>query len=88
MRHPSQGRGTPWLGSFLETNVRLYSVDSTGRRGVVFLSLDIDRSVVVAGARVAFNVPYRWAAMRHRVRPAGAWLEHTYEARLRRRGAR
>ena len=83
---PFNGRGTPWLGSFLETNVRLYSIDSTGRRGVVFLSLDIDRSVVVAGARLAFNVPYRWAAMRHEVRRRGAQPEHTYRARLRRGG--
>ncbi|CUR54843.1 conserved hypothetical protein [metagenome] len=84
---PLRGRGTPWLGSFLETNVRLYSVDSTGRRGVVFLSLDIDRSVVVAGARLAFNVPYRWARMRHTVSGTGTGSQHAYDARLRRRGA-
>ena len=45
------GPGVPWLGSFLETNVRLYSVDDTGRRGIVFLSLDADRAAVVVGAR-------------------------------------
>lgn len=81
---PFRGRGTPWLGSFLETNVRLYSVDSTGRRGVVFLSLDIDRLVVVAGARAAFNVPYRWASMRHSSTVRNGSTEHTYDARLRR----
>src|SRR4029450_2941718 len=32
-----------YFGPFLETNVRLYSVDQTGRRGVVFLSLDTNR---------------------------------------------
>src|SRR5688500_5012000 len=58
---PGRGLPVPWLGTFLETNVRLYSVDSTGRRGIVFLSLDCDRAAVVAGARLGFGVPYRWA---------------------------
>lgn len=62
-----RGPAVPWLGTFLETNVRLYSVDSTGRRGVVFLSLDSNRLPVVAGARVAFATPYRWARMGHHV---------------------
>ena len=57
--------GVPWAGTFLETNVRLYSVDETGRRGIVFLSLDTDRSIVVAGARAGFGLPYRWARMRY-----------------------
>ena len=76
--------GVPWAGSFLETNVRLYSVDATGRRGIVFLSLDTDRAVVVAGARAAFGLPYRWAGMRHAVDGD----VHTYDARLRRPWAR
>ena len=78
-----RARGLPWLGTFLETNLRLYSVDSTGRRGVVFLSLDCDRLPVVLGARAGFGVPYRWAAMSHRhsVGPAGE--EHVYTSRLR-----
>ena len=74
--------GVPWFGTFLETNVRLYSVDDTGRRGIVFLSLDADRAVVVAGARAVFGLPYRWARMRHRV----SGDVHTYDARLRRPG--
>ena len=57
------GPAVPWAGTFLETNVRLYSVDDTGRRGIVFLSLDADRAVVVAGARAAFGLPYRFARM-------------------------
>ena len=72
----------PWLGSFLETNVRLYSVDDTGRRGIVFLSLDADRAAVVLGARAAFGLPYRWARMRYGV----SGDVHTYDARLRRPG--
>ena len=58
------GPAVPWAGTFLETNVRLYSVDATGRRGVVFLSLDADRAVAVAAARGAFGLPYRWSRMR------------------------
>jgi uncharacterized protein len=54
------------FGMFLETNVRLYSVDATGRRGVVFLSLDTNRLDIVAGGRWVFGVPYRWARMSYR----------------------
>lgn len=54
----------PWLGTFAETNVRLYSVDASGRRGVVFRSLDASRLAVVLGARVTFGLPYMWARMR------------------------
>ncbi|MDO5738528.1 MAG: DUF2071 domain-containing protein [Ornithinimicrobium sp.] len=79
-----RGPGVPWLGSFLETNVRLYSVDETGRRGIVFLSLDADRAAVVAGARAAFGLPYRWARMRYRV----SGEVHSYDARLRGPGRR
>jgi uncharacterized protein YqjF (DUF2071 family) len=85
----ARGPGVPWAGSFLETNVRLYSVDDTGRRGIVFLSLDTDRAVVVAGARAAFGLPYRWSRMRHQVTPEGAdgTAVHRYESRLRGAGA-
>ncbi|WKG01206.1 YqjF family protein [Mycolicibacterium sp. HK-90] len=60
------GYGPGVLGSFLETNVRLYSVDGTGRRGVVFLSLDTPRLDVVFAARAALGVRYRWARMSYR----------------------
>ncbi len=80
----SRGPGVPWAGSFLETNVRLYSVDDTGRRGIVFLSLDTDRLLIVAGARAAFGLPYRWARMRYADRDS----VRTYDARLRRLGNR
>ncbi|MEJ5887154.1 DUF2071 domain-containing protein [Pseudokineococcus marinus] len=59
-----RGPAVPWLGTFWETNVRLYSVDATGRRGVVFASLDASRLGVVLGARAAFGLPYRWARLR------------------------
>ena len=54
------------FGTFLETNVRLYSVDRTGRRGVFFLSLDTDRLGMVAAGRGIVGVPYRWAKMGYR----------------------
>jgi len=56
--------GIPYLGSFAETNVRLYSVDAEGRRGVVFRSLDAERLVPVLAARWAARLPYAWSCMR------------------------
>lgn len=53
--------GLPWLGSFAETNVRLYSVDDEGRRGVVFRSLDADRMLPVLAARGVAALPYDWS---------------------------
>jgi uncharacterized protein YqjF (DUF2071 family) len=54
----------PWLGTFLETNVRLYAVDGAGRRSVVFRSLDAAHLLPVLAARIAIGLPYRWARMR------------------------
>jgi uncharacterized protein YqjF (DUF2071 family) len=62
-------RPVPWLGTFLETNVRVYSRDDAGRRGVVFLSLDAQRLLVVVGARLLFGTPYQWARMRSTPQP-------------------
>src|ERR1700682_3402751 len=56
-------RGPAFFGTFLETNVRLYSVDRTGRRGIVFLSLDTTRLDMIAAGRWIFGAPYRWARM-------------------------
>ena len=58
-----RGPAVPWWGTFPETNVRLYSIDEQGRRGVVFRSLEASRLAVVLGARTVFNLPYRWARM-------------------------
>ncbi|MEH1014391.1 DUF2071 domain-containing protein [Micromonospora sp. CPCC 206060] len=58
------GPGVPYLGTFWETNVRLYSVDDTGRRAVVFRSLDASRLVPVLVARLSLGLPYMWSAMR------------------------
>ncbi|GAA3662892.1 DUF2071 domain-containing protein [Lentzea roselyniae] len=65
--HPIGGRvgpRLPYVGTFCETNVRLYSVDATGRRGVVFLSLDASRLLPVLGARISARLPYKWSSMR------------------------
>lgn len=57
------GPAVPYLGTFLETNVRLYSVDDQGRRGVVFRSLETQRLAMVAAANASLAVPYKWARM-------------------------
>ena len=54
----------PYFGSFLETNVRLYSVDDAGRHGVLFRSLETARLAVVPVIRTSLGVPYTWARMR------------------------
>jgi uncharacterized protein YqjF (DUF2071 family) len=84
---PFAAPAVPWLGTFAETNVRLYSVDRSGRRGVVFRSLETTRLAIVFGARAAFNVPYCWARMR--VRKDGDVFEYSSTRRWPgRRGAR
>lgn len=53
----------PFFGTFVECNVRLYSIDAAGNRGVVFRSLDAQRLIPVLTARALFGLPYRWARM-------------------------
>lgn len=48
--------GIPCFGSFPETNVRLYSVDAHGRRGVVFRPVDAARLRPVVMGRVGSRV--------------------------------
>ncbi|MBC7594023.1 MAG: DUF2071 domain-containing protein [Kineosporiaceae bacterium] len=81
MRRAGFGRGPaiPYLGDFAETNVRLYSVDSEGRHGVVFRSLESSRLLVALGARLAFATPYTWARMR--VESQANSLEYTSQRR-------
>ncbi|MFF7777571.1 YqjF family protein [Streptomyces tanashiensis] len=71
--------GVPYLGSFPETNVRLYSVDAHGRRGVVFRSLDASRLVPVTVGRWAFRIPYVWSRMT--VRNDGSTVTYTSRRR-------
>jgi uncharacterized protein YqjF (DUF2071 family) len=61
---PLRGPGIPYLGTFCETNVRLYSVDDQGRRAVVFLSLEAARLLPVLTAQLTLRLPYKWARMR------------------------
>lgn len=65
MRRAGFGRDrpVPYLGDFAEINVRLYSVDDQGRRGVVFASLETERALLAAVAD-PLGVRYRWARIR------------------------
>ncbi|MFJ9731977.1 YqjF family protein [Streptomyces sp. NPDC101171] len=72
----------PRLGTFTEVNVRLYSRDALGRRGVVFRSLDCDRLLPVLVARAAFGLPYRWS------RTSRRWYGERLLYRTRGRGGR
>jgi uncharacterized protein YqjF (DUF2071 family) len=54
----------PYFGHFLETNVRLYSIDDAGRHGVLFRSLETERLAMVPVTRGGLGVPYTWAKMR------------------------
>jgi uncharacterized protein YqjF (DUF2071 family) len=53
----------PYFGTFCETNVRLYSVDESGRHGIVFLTLDAARLATVLLARLSLGLPYAWSRM-------------------------
>lgn len=50
----------PALGTFIEINVRTYSIDEAGNRGVVFRSLDAEQLPSVLAARALFGLPYTW----------------------------
>ncbi|MER5961507.1 DUF2071 domain-containing protein [Streptomyces sp. NPDC002057] len=76
--------GLPYFGTFPETNVRLYSVDAHGRRGVVFRSLDASRLIPVTVGRWAFGLPYVWSRMS--IRSDGSTV--TYASRRRWPGPR
>lgn len=53
----------PYVGTFVEVNVRLYSRGTDGSAGVVFLSMDAPRLPVVLAAR-ALRIPYVWSRCR------------------------
>jgi uncharacterized protein len=75
-----RGPAVAYLGTFLETNVRLYSVDDRGRRGIVFRSMDADRLAVVLAARGTLGLPYNWSRMRFTRRPEAGGEVLTYRA--------
>lgn len=57
----------PYLGSFPETNVRTYVRAPDGSTGVWFHSLEAARLLPVVAARVGYQLPYYFAAMRLQV---------------------
>jgi uncharacterized protein YqjF (DUF2071 family) len=57
-------RPVPYFGNFLETNIRLYSVDDADRHGVLFRSLDCSRLAMVPSARATLGIPYTWSRIR------------------------
>ncbi|WP_318241987.1 YqjF family protein [Arthrobacter gallicola] len=69
----------PWLGSFTEINVRLYTRGRDGTRGVLFVSLDAARLPTVLGAR-ALRVPYIWSRCVP-TRASGATGSYGYQVR-------
>ena len=66
MRSAAVGRmpPVPFFGDFLETNVRLYSVDDKGRHGVVFVSAETSRLLIALIARAVVGVRYTWSKQR------------------------
>jgi uncharacterized protein YqjF (DUF2071 family) len=58
------GPPLPWLGRYGQVNVRLYSVDDQGRRGVVFLEQHAGRLVPTLAARSLAGLPYAWHPVR------------------------
>jgi uncharacterized protein len=71
----------PGISAFPELNVRLY-VETDGKPGVWFLSLDATNPIAVWAARRFFHLPYYRAQMSHTHRSAG-FAYHS----ARRRGA-
>jgi uncharacterized protein len=79
-------RPVPYFGAFLETNIRLYSVDDAGRHGVLFRSLETARLAVVPLTRICLGIPYTWAKMR--IARSGENLTYESVRRWPRRGLR
>jgi uncharacterized protein len=65
----------PWISHFPEMNVRTYVRGPDGERGVWFFTLEAGRLAAVAGARLGYRLPYRWAAMR--VRKGNARVDYS-----------
>jgi uncharacterized protein YqjF (DUF2071 family) len=75
----STGPAIPYFGTFTEVNVRLYSREPSGRRGVVFLSMDASRLAFVMAARAA-RLPYIWSRLSFRPRiEAGSGVAYSVQ---------
>jgi uncharacterized protein YqjF (DUF2071 family) len=66
----------PGVHTFLETNVRTY-VRRGGLPGIYFFSLDATSRLAVEGARLAYDLPYRYA--RGRIHQAGGAIDYRLE---------
>lgn len=82
----AKGPGIPYFGTFNEVNVRLYSREADGTRGVVFRSLDATRLTVVVAARAA-GIPYVWSRIGQVREHGAAGNSIGYSVRRFRRGA-
>jgi uncharacterized protein len=51
------------IGAAAEVNTRIYSIDSAGRRGTVFLSMDVSRPDMAVAGRILGWLPYTWSAI-------------------------
>jgi uncharacterized protein len=71
------------FGSFPETNVRTYIIGPTGRRGVWFFSLDINRVAPTLIARVGYGLPYCFADMSVKTVGTGIGQTIRYESERR-----
>lgn len=60
----ARGPAVPYFGSFSEVNVRTY-VHADGVPGVWFFSLDVDRFLPAAVARLTYRLPYCWGRTSH-----------------------
>lgn len=69
----------PWLGTFVEINVRSYVIDAAGRRNVWFWSLDVPRTAIVGVARTVFSLPYCWSATNHSTTATSDGVRHRYQ---------
>ena len=76
----------PYFGDFLETNVRMYSVDGAGRHGVVFASAETSRLLIALIARAVVGVRYTWS--RQRASVSGASRSWSTRRRWPQRGLR
>lgn len=70
----------PWISRFPEMNIRTYVRGPDGERGIWFFSLEAARFAAVAGARISYGLPYRWARMR--VRQTAGGTEYTSRRRF------
>ena len=77
------GPVVPYLGAFVEINVRTYVIDRFGHRGVWFCSLDVPRSAIAAVARTMFALPYCWGSGGHDVQHDADGEHHHYAIRRR-----